>query len=205
MKKRFGYLALYSLAFGLSWLITFSLASVSHTQVIVNNLNSIGAGIRFSERISMTLFDWNALLGSFGNFIFMGMVFAFIFTLILILVLRKFPKVGHLFLLIAVMLAIGVVLFTGQYLWGALAFIASFGIWLARAQEKMDVYLFPLAGATSIATVLFSAQHLWGIVPFAGARDFGLIFQLASGALGGYVFIVLLHGLNMLPWPRSNP
>ena len=48
-------------SFLVSWLLTFTLASLFHSQYVVNELVNVGVVVGFSDRASLTLDDWLGL------------------------------------------------------------------------------------------------------------------------------------------------
>ncbi|ATC82138.1 hypothetical protein [Pseudoalteromonas agarivorans] len=44
--------------FLVSWLFTFTLASLFHSQYVVNQLVDVGVMVSLSDRINLTLDDW---------------------------------------------------------------------------------------------------------------------------------------------------
>ncbi|GLP96986.1 hypothetical protein [Paraferrimonas sedimenticola] len=65
-------------SFLISWLLSFTLASLFHSQYVVNQLVSTGAKVSFGERIGLTLDDWLGLLPAYGAIIAIGLVIAFL-------------------------------------------------------------------------------------------------------------------------------
>jgi hypothetical protein len=66
--------------FLVSWLLTFTLASLFHSQYVVNQLVNVGAVIGFSDRVSLTLDDWLGLLPTYGAIIAIALSIAFLVT-----------------------------------------------------------------------------------------------------------------------------
>jgi hypothetical protein len=64
-------------AFLVSWLLTFTLASLFHSQYVVNQLVNVGVVIGLVDRISLTLDDWLGLLPTYGAIIAVALVIAF--------------------------------------------------------------------------------------------------------------------------------
>ena len=77
------------LPFFISWLITFLLASLFHSQYIVNQLVNVGVVIKFNDRVDLILHDWIALLPTYG--IIIAIVFLIAFTVTAFIV-RKFKQ-----------------------------------------------------------------------------------------------------------------
>ncbi len=66
--------------FLVSWLLTFTLASLFHSQYVVNQLVNVGVVVSLSERISLTLDDWLGLLPTYGAIIVIALAIAFLVT-----------------------------------------------------------------------------------------------------------------------------
>lgn len=77
------------LPFFISWLITFLLASLFHSQYIVNQLVNVGVVIKFNDRVDLTLHDWIALLPTYG--IIIAIVFLIAFT-VTAFIIKKFKQ-----------------------------------------------------------------------------------------------------------------
>ena len=60
-----------------SWLLTFTLASLFHSQYVVNQLVNVDVEIALSDRISLTLADWLGLLPTYGAIIAIALAIAF--------------------------------------------------------------------------------------------------------------------------------
>ena len=67
-------------SFLVSWLLTFTLASLFHSQYVVNQLVNVGVGVGFSDRASLTLDDWLGLLPTYGAIIALTLAIAFFVT-----------------------------------------------------------------------------------------------------------------------------
>lgn len=61
-----------------SWLLTFTLASLFHSQYVVNQLVNVGVVVGFSDRVSLTLDDWLGLLPTYGAIIAVALLIAFL-------------------------------------------------------------------------------------------------------------------------------
>ncbi|MDP2633639.1 MAG: hypothetical protein ACPG5Z_12060 [Pseudoalteromonas sp.] len=60
-----------------SWLLTFTLASLFHSQYVVNQLVNVDVEIALSDRVSLTLSDWLGLLPTYGAIIAIALAIAF--------------------------------------------------------------------------------------------------------------------------------
>jgi asparagine N-glycosylation enzyme membrane subunit Stt3 len=60
-----------------SWLLTFTLASLFHSQYVVNQLVNVDVAVSFSDRVSLTLADWLGLLPTYGAIIAIALAIAF--------------------------------------------------------------------------------------------------------------------------------
>ena len=76
-------------SFFVSWLFSFSLASLFHSQYVVNQLVNIDIKVSLIERIGLTLDDWIGLLPTYGLIIAIALVLAF---LVARLVVKKVPN-----------------------------------------------------------------------------------------------------------------
>ncbi len=56
-------------SFLVSWLLTFTLASLFHSQYVVNQLVNVGVVVGFNDRVNLTLEDWLGLLPTYGAII----------------------------------------------------------------------------------------------------------------------------------------
>lgn len=90
-----------------SWLLTFTLASLFHSQYVVNQLVNVGIEISFSDRVNLTLDDWLGLLPTYGAIIAVALALAFLVTGLLY---RKHPKYGIQLFVIAGVTAFAVAL-----------------------------------------------------------------------------------------------
>ena len=70
----------YFPSFFVSWLLTFSLASLFHSQYIVNQLVNIDVAVSWHDRIGLTVDDWLGLLPTYGVIIALALLLAFLFT-----------------------------------------------------------------------------------------------------------------------------
>ena len=75
--------------FLVSWLFTFTLASLFHSQYVVNQLVDVGVVVSLSDRINLTLDDWLGLLPTYGAIIAIALAIAFFAVVLLI---KKFKK-----------------------------------------------------------------------------------------------------------------
>jgi hypothetical protein len=66
--------------FLVSWLLTFTLASLFHSQYVVNQLVNVGVVVSISDRINLTLDDWLGLLPTYGAIIAIALAIAFLVT-----------------------------------------------------------------------------------------------------------------------------
>ncbi|WP_448556632.1 hypothetical protein [Thalassotalea montiporae] len=64
-------------SFLVSWLLTFSLASLFHSQYVVNQLVNIGIEVKFADRLQLTQEDWLGLLPTYGAIIAIAFLIAF--------------------------------------------------------------------------------------------------------------------------------
>ena len=75
--------------FLVSWLFTFTLASLFHSQYVVNQLVDVGVVVSLSDRINLTLDDWLGLLPTYGAIIAIALAIAFFAVVLLV---KKFEK-----------------------------------------------------------------------------------------------------------------
>ncbi|MDC9526496.1 hypothetical protein PSH54_13450 [Pseudoalteromonas sp. Angola-30] len=75
--------------FLVSWLFTFTLASLFHSQYVVNQLVDVGVVVSLSDRINLTLDDWLGLLSTYGAIIAIALAIAFFAVVLLV---KKFKK-----------------------------------------------------------------------------------------------------------------
>jgi len=130
------FLTRYLPPFLLTWILTFTLASVLHSQFVVNELVKVGVKIRLLDRISLTIDDWIGLLPTYGIIIAVGLLIAFAIAGLLI---KKLPTKRFALFLIA----------------GA----AAFATFLLAMQPIMNITI--IAGAREAG---FYAQILAGAV-----------------------------------------
>ena len=71
------FLTRYLPPFLLTWLVTFSLASLFHSQFNVNQLVDVGVKINVLDRVSLTIDDWVGLLPTYGIIIAIGLLLGF--------------------------------------------------------------------------------------------------------------------------------
>ena len=67
-------------SFLVAWLLTFTLASLFHSQYVVNQLVNVGIVVSLSDRINLTLDDWLGLLPTYGAIIAIALAIAFLVT-----------------------------------------------------------------------------------------------------------------------------
>ena len=65
-------------SFLVSWLLTFTLASLFHSQYVVNQLVNVGVVVSLSDRINLSLDDWLGLLPTYGAIIAIALAIAFL-------------------------------------------------------------------------------------------------------------------------------
>ncbi len=70
--------------FLVSWLFTFTLASLFHSQYVVNQLVDVGVVVSLSDRINLTLDDWLGLLPTYGAIIAIALAIAFFAVVLLV-------------------------------------------------------------------------------------------------------------------------
>ncbi|QDP00934.1 hypothetical protein [Thalassotalea sp. PS06] len=71
------FLTRFLLPFLVSWLLTFSLASLFHSQYVVNQLVKVGVVVEFGDRLNLTFDDWLGLLPTYGTIIAVALLIAF--------------------------------------------------------------------------------------------------------------------------------
>ena len=94
-------------SFLVSWLLTFTLASLFHSQYVVNQLVNVGVVVGISDRASLTLDDWLGLLPTYGAIIAVALAIAFFVTVKLN---KKVQKYSTQLFVIAGIVAFGIVL-----------------------------------------------------------------------------------------------
>ncbi|WP_372860066.1 hypothetical protein, partial [Pseudoalteromonas sp.] len=67
-------------SFLVSWLLTFTLASLFHSQYVVNQLVNVGVVVGFNDRVNLTFEDWLGLLPTYGAIIAIALSIAFLVT-----------------------------------------------------------------------------------------------------------------------------
>lgn len=67
-------------SFLVSWLFTFTLASLFHSQYVANQLVNVGVVVDLSDRASLTFDDWLGLLPTYGAIIALALAIAFFVT-----------------------------------------------------------------------------------------------------------------------------
>lgn len=85
-------------SFLVSWLLTFTLASLFHSQYVVNQLVNVGVVVGFNDRVNLTLEDWLGLLPTYGAIIAVALAIAFLVTW---LIAKKVKKQGAQLFVIA--------------------------------------------------------------------------------------------------------
>ncbi|MCK8133373.1 hypothetical protein [Pseudoalteromonas sp. 2CM28B] len=93
--------------FLVSWLFTFTLASLFHSQYVVNQLVDVGVVVSLSNRINLTLDDWLGLLPTYGAIIAIALAIAFFAVVLLI---KKFEKYSMVLFVVSGITAFAVVL-----------------------------------------------------------------------------------------------
>ena len=93
--------------FLVSWLFTFTLASLFHSQYVVNQLVDVGVVVSLSDRINLTLDDWLGLLPTYGAIIAIALAIAFFAVVLLI---KKFEKYSMVLFVASGITAFAVVL-----------------------------------------------------------------------------------------------
>ena len=79
--------------FLVSWLFTFTLASLFHSQYVVNQLVDVGVMVSLSDSINLTLDDWLGLLPTYGAIIAIALAIAFFAVVLLIKKYEKYSMV----------------------------------------------------------------------------------------------------------------
>ena len=93
--------------FLVSWLFTFTLASLFHSQYVVNQLVDVGVVVSLSNRINLTLDDWLGLLPTYGAIIAIALAIAFFAV---VLLAKKFKKYSMVLFVASGITAFAVVL-----------------------------------------------------------------------------------------------
>jgi len=93
--------------FLVSWLFTFTLASLFHSQYVVNQLVDVGVVVSLSDRINLTLDDWLGLLPTYGAIIAIALAIAFFAV---VLLAKKFKKYSMVLFVASGITAFAVVL-----------------------------------------------------------------------------------------------
>nr|WP_247664695.1 hypothetical protein [Pseudoalteromonas sp. MMG010] len=94
-------------SFLISWLLAFTLASLFHSQYVVNQLVNVGVVVKFSDRINLTFDDWFGLLPTYGAIIGIALAIAFIVTVKLS---KKLPNYTMALFILAGVSAFAVIL-----------------------------------------------------------------------------------------------
>ncbi|NMP32196.1 hypothetical protein HII17_11500 [Thalassotalea sp. M1531] len=123
-------------SFLVSWLLTFTLASLFHSQYVVNQLVDVGTVVTFDNRLSLMLGDWLGLLPTYGIIIAVAFLLAFFIAAAI------YRKLGKHYIPLFV-----------------LAGIASFTMMLTVIESIMNIHI--IAGARGWG---FYAQLLAGAV-----------------------------------------
>jgi asparagine N-glycosylation enzyme membrane subunit Stt3 len=66
--------------FLVSWLLTFTLASLFHSHYVVNQLVNVGVVVAFCDRLKLMVDDWLGLLPTYGAIIAVALAIAFLVT-----------------------------------------------------------------------------------------------------------------------------
>lgn len=93
--------------FLVSWLFTFTLASLFHSQYVVNQLVDVGVVVSLSDRINLTIDDWLGLLPTYGAIIAIALAIAFFAVVLLV---KKFEKYSMVLFVASGITAFAVVL-----------------------------------------------------------------------------------------------
>lgn len=93
--------------FLVSWLFTFTLASLFHSQYVVNQLVDVGVVVSLIDRINLTLDDWLGLLPTYGAIIAIALAIAFFAVVLLV---KKFEKYSMVLFVASGITAFAVVL-----------------------------------------------------------------------------------------------
>ena len=93
--------------FLVSWLFTFTLASLFHSQYVVNQLVDVGVVVSLSDRINLTIDDWLGLLPTYGAIIAIALAIAFFAV---VLLAKKFKKYSMVLFVASGITAFAVVL-----------------------------------------------------------------------------------------------
>ena len=94
-----------------SWLIAFTLASLFHSQYVVNQLMSVGVVIELSDRIKLSIDDWLGLLSTYGIVLIIALALAFLITAYLV---KRVKAFAHILFSLAGVTALAVVLLLMQ-------------------------------------------------------------------------------------------
>ena len=121
--------------FLVSWLFTFTLASLFHSQYVVNQLVDVGVVVSLSDRINLTLDDWLGLLPTYGAIIAIALAIAFFAVVLLV---KKFKKYSMALFVASGITAFAVVL---------LAIESIMNIHIIAGARGWGFYLQLLAGA----------------------------------------------------------
>jgi len=121
--------------FLVSWLFTFTLASLFHSQYVVNQLVDVGVVVSLSDRINLTLDDWLGLLPTYGAIIAIALAIAFFAV---VLLAKKFKKYSMVLFVASGITAFAVVL---------LAIESIMNIHIIAGARGWGFYLQLLAGA----------------------------------------------------------
>lgn len=94
-------------SFFVSWLVTFTLASLFHSQYVVNQLVAVGVDVAFSDRLSLTIDDWIGLMPTYGIILVVALTIAFVVTS---WISRKYNKLHNWLFMVAGLCAFAAVL-----------------------------------------------------------------------------------------------
>ena len=121
--------------FLVSWLFTFTLASLFHSQYVVNQLVDVGVVVSLSDRINLTLDDWLGLLPPYDAIMAIALAIAFFAVVLLV---KKFEKYSMVLFVASGITAFAVVL---------LAIESIMNIHIIAGARGWGFYLQLLAGA----------------------------------------------------------
>jgi len=65
-------------SFLIAWLLSFTLASLFHSQYVVNQLVNVGVAVSLDDRVRLILDDWQGLLLTYGVIIAVALTLAFL-------------------------------------------------------------------------------------------------------------------------------
>jgi hypothetical protein len=64
-------------AFIIAWLLTFTLASIAHSQMVLSALTDIAVKIPFNQWLEMVVLDWWGMLPTYGMLILIALAIAY--------------------------------------------------------------------------------------------------------------------------------